>query len=87
MDRFSFLTANRLLENPDWAECLEFVLAPRPTFTKTCCCVLTGAAYKRAFLRRGHEHLPITHGEVFVARAGDQLILRKKKYGLRTTLG
>ncbi len=87
MDRFAFLTANRLLENPDSAKGLEFVLAPQPVFTKPCCCVLTGAAYKNAFLRRGQKHLPITHGEVFVARTGDQLVLRKKKYGLRTTLG
>jgi len=87
IDRFSFLTANRLLKNPDAAKCLEFILAPRPVFTKPCCCVLTGAAYKKAYLRRGHKHLPIIHGEVFVARTGDQLILRKKRYGLRTYLG
>lgn len=86
LDQLSFQSAKTLLGEPLTCQIIEIVYPPKCEFTQDCLFVLTGAAFKRAYLKIHDESYRVRHATVIYAPAGSELILGKKAYGFRTYL-
>lgn len=81
-DRFSFRTANIMLDHREDEPALEIVHPPRVIrFTTECFFVMTGGAIAAEL-----DALPLEQGRVYHAPAGGALRFRARRYGFRTYL-
>lgn len=85
MDRFSYETGNRLLDNPSGSKALEIIIPPRLRFTQETLFVVTGAAYTSMRLL-GSTVRSVAHARVCRANPGDILEFADKAYGFRAYL-
>jgi antagonist of KipI len=82
MDIFSFVSANRLVGNPDNSACLEITLAgPKIRFLG-----LTWGSLTGAHLSAHLNQYPLNPGRTFKAETGDLLTFGPRVYGMRAYL-
>lgn len=86
MDRFSYLTGNIILGNPEDAPALEIIFPPGLEAEEDGFIILTGAPYKNSFIIRDEEKITFNHGEVFAIKKADRLELGQRVEGFRTYL-
>ncbi|MBN2651692.1 MAG: hypothetical protein JXR63_04855 [Spirochaetales bacterium] len=86
MDRFSFLTGNILLGNPDDSICYEIVFPPLLEAESDMLFVLTGAGTVGSCIQDNGTKKKIEHGVVYKILKGQRLMIGSRAYGFRTYL-